>query len=165
MSCGEVSDAQDVRVTLKSDVFAFAVTMWEMATRMHPWHGLGILAVRFTAHPGRPRCPSDTNAGVSGETSHDYAQAVASALCGPKLRENRYLLTCTATYTHAYARLHTHTHRSHLRSHSRLQVACAGCDEGCHAEGEASCSACRTGARVHGCQSPGFPLFRFFVQG
>ena len=45
MSCGEVSDAQDLRVTLKSDVFAFAVTMWEMASRMHPWHGLGVMAV------------------------------------------------------------------------------------------------------------------------
>jgi hypothetical protein len=32
-------------VTLKSDVFAFAVTMWEMASRMHPWHGLGVMAV------------------------------------------------------------------------------------------------------------------------
>ena len=60
MSCGEVSDAQDVRVTLKSDVFAFAVTMWEMATRMHPWHGLGILAVRCTAETKAGlRCPSD----------------------------------------------------------------------------------------------------------
>jgi hypothetical protein len=47
--CGKASDAQDLRVTLKSDVFAFAVTMWEMATRMHPWHGLGILAVRCAA--------------------------------------------------------------------------------------------------------------------
>jgi hypothetical protein len=43
--CGEASDAQDVRVTIKSDVFAFAVFMWEMATRMHPWHGLGLIGV------------------------------------------------------------------------------------------------------------------------
>jgi serine/threonine protein kinase len=41
----EASDAQDVRVTIKSDVFAFAVFMWEMATRMHPWHGLGLIGV------------------------------------------------------------------------------------------------------------------------
>ena len=105
-------------MTLKSDVFAFAVFMWEMATRMHPWHGLGILAVRFTAHPGRPRCPSDTNAVFSGETSHDYAHTVAFALCGPKLRENKYLLTRTATYTHTYARLHTHTHTAHTYTHT-----------------------------------------------
>ncbi len=37
---------QDTRVTLKSDSFAFGVLMWEMATRMLPWHGLGMLAVR-----------------------------------------------------------------------------------------------------------------------
>jgi hypothetical protein len=44
MGCGEAV-GQDVRVTLKSDVFAFGVTLWEMATRMHPWHGLGVMAV------------------------------------------------------------------------------------------------------------------------
>jgi hypothetical protein len=32
-------------VTIKSDVFAFAVFMWEMATRMNPWHGLGLIGV------------------------------------------------------------------------------------------------------------------------
>jgi hypothetical protein len=41
-------------VTLKSDVFAFAITLWEMATRMHPWHGLGVMAV--CAIPLAKRC-------------------------------------------------------------------------------------------------------------
>ena len=38
-------DLQDIRVTLKSDTFSFGVLMWEMATRMLPWQGLGLLAV------------------------------------------------------------------------------------------------------------------------
>ena len=38
-------DVQDTRVTLKSDTFSFGVLMWEMATRMLPWQGLGLLAV------------------------------------------------------------------------------------------------------------------------
>jgi serine/threonine protein kinase len=46
---------QDLRVTLKSDVFSFAITMWEMASRMHPWHGLGVMAV--CAFPPVQGCP------------------------------------------------------------------------------------------------------------
>jgi serine/threonine protein kinase len=56
----EAPDAQDVRVTIKSDVFAFAVFMWEMATRMHPWHGLGLIGVcAVPLWPGPATLPSD----------------------------------------------------------------------------------------------------------
>ncbi len=35
----------DERITLKSDVYSFAIMMWEVATRMHPWHKMSALAV------------------------------------------------------------------------------------------------------------------------
>jgi hypothetical protein len=47
-------------VTIKSDVFAFAVFMWEMATRMNPWHGLGLIGVcAGPLGPGPATHPSD----------------------------------------------------------------------------------------------------------
>ena len=47
-------------MTIKSDVFAFAVFMWEMATRMHPWHGLGLIAVcAVPLGPAPATLPSD----------------------------------------------------------------------------------------------------------
>ena len=34
------------RITSKADCYGFAVLMWETATRLYPWHGLGLLHVR-----------------------------------------------------------------------------------------------------------------------
>ncbi len=36
------------RITTKADCYGFAVLMWELATRLYPWLGLGLLHVRLT---------------------------------------------------------------------------------------------------------------------
>jgi hypothetical protein len=141
VSSGKVSDAQDLRVTLKSDVFAFAVTMWEMASRMHPWHGLGVMAV--CAMPPVQACPRMTCGSCVWfrlKLLVDYAlQAAASARDCPLARPCRDIrIRCAAKYTlRHYPQRKTLTH---------LHAACAGCDEGRRAEREASHSAGRTGA-------------------
>jgi hypothetical protein len=35
------------RITTKADCYGFAVLMWELATRLYPWLGLGLLNVRL----------------------------------------------------------------------------------------------------------------------
>ena len=35
------------RITTKADCYGFAVLMWELATRLYPWLGLGLLHVRL----------------------------------------------------------------------------------------------------------------------
>ena len=36
------------RITTKADCYGFAVLMWELATRLYPWLGLGLLHVRLS---------------------------------------------------------------------------------------------------------------------
>ena len=148
-------------MTLKSDVFAFAVFMWEMATRMHPWHGLGILAVRCAAQTKAGlRCPSDYQCYVF-RGKHRWTMRRSTALCGTTPRKLS-LRTRTATYTHSHTRLHphTHTHTAHTHTHA------------CKLLGQVATKVVTQNARlpvalveqvrdVHGCQSPGFPSFQF----
>jgi hypothetical protein len=155
-----VSDAQDVRVTLKSDVFAFAVTMWEMATRMHPWHGLGVLAVRCAAQTKAGlRCSSDTNAMFPVESIAGLCASRSTALCGTTPRKLS-VRTRTATYTHSHTRLHTHTHTP-----LTLTLTCKLLEQ-------VATKVVTQNARlpvalveqvrdVHGCRSPVFPSFQF----
>ncbi len=106
---GKASDAQDLRVTLKSDVFAFAVTMWEMASRMHPWHGLGVMAV--CAVPPAPICPRMACGGcvryllkidvtMTYKPLHPHAPALSHALGGSSASA---LLPNTHTHTHKHS--------------------------------------------------------------
>jgi hypothetical protein len=94
------------------------------------------------------------------KTSLDYAQAVASALCGTKLREAEYLCTRSATYTHARTHAHTHTAHTHTLTHA------------CKLLAQVATKVVTQNARlplalveqvrdVHDCQSPGFPSFQF----
>ena len=124
MSCGEVSDAQDLRVTLKSDVFAFAVTMWEMATRMHPWHGLGVMVV--CAFPDGVWWLCAVFAGIingqcmRSKPLHPHALARLHALAGSSARA---LLPNSHTHTHTNTHSHTHA-RARLHANKLLaQVA------------------------------------------
>ena len=41
------------RITTKADCYGFAVLMWELATRLYPWLGLGLLHVRTMGMPNR----------------------------------------------------------------------------------------------------------------
>ena len=43
-----VTPQESARVTTKADCYGFAVLMWELATRLYPWLGLGLLHVRLS---------------------------------------------------------------------------------------------------------------------
>ncbi len=61
----------DERITPKSDVYSFAIMMWEVATRMHPWHKMSALAVmRKVVDEGlRPTVVPVQQVGVAAQPS------------------------------------------------------------------------------------------------
>ena len=48
MLCTALWRQESERITTKADCYGFAVLMWELATRLYPWLGLGLLHVRLS---------------------------------------------------------------------------------------------------------------------
>ena len=46
--CTALWPQESERITTKADCYGFAVLMWELATGLYPWLGLGLLHVRLS---------------------------------------------------------------------------------------------------------------------